>query len=359
MVGLLGAVPGYVWVALLVAVLARSFVRTLRRRRAALDSRDDVEYNEALRVLCEGSARRNFNPFHDIDWNSPEMAVSDDDPRWIADDSLSRHPWFQAQPLDKQIEMSVWRRTNIAKISYQFESALNLGLYQYTFVAQEHSLEHRYCLHECAEEANHILMFRELMVRLGRQVPGFPRWLRRAATMFPFYAQWIPAMFFFGVLAIETPVDYMQRELLRKDLPNTHPLMTKIMAIHVAEEARHISFADLWLERYISGMTRRWRFALSLYVPFIMRSVGRSILSLNRDFFKEFGVPYSVRHDLRLHSRESRDEFAAMFVDIRALCYATGMMNPVARLTWHLFRISGERARYRGEPMRALTPTNS
>lgn len=52
-------------------------------------------------------------------------------------------------------------------------------------------------------------------------------------------------------------------------------------------------------------MTRRWRFALSLYVPFIMRMVGRSIFSVNRDFFRNL-VPYKVRHDLRLHTRESR-----------------------------------------------------
>jgi hypothetical protein len=358
MVGLLDAVPGYVWVVLLMAVLARSFVRTLRSRRAALDSRDDVEYNEALSGLCEGSARRNFNPFHDIDWDSPEMAVFDDDPRWLADDAVSRHPWFQAQPRERQIEMGIWRKANITKISYQFECSLVSGLMRYSYAIDEHSPEHRYCLHECAEELNHILMFRELMVQLNRRVPGFPRWMRVSASTFALYARYIPPMFFFGVLAIEVPVDYIQRELLR-DPKNTHPLMMKIMAIHVAEEARHISFADMYLRRYIPSMTRRWRFALSLYVPFIMRMVGRSIFSVNRDFFKEFGVPYAVRHDLRLHTRESRDEFAKTFSDVRALCVETGLMNPAARLMWHLFRISGEHTRYRGEPMRALTPTNS
>ena len=39
---------------------------------------DDTEYVDMLTTLSEGSVRRNFNPYTDIDWDSPEFAVVDE-----------------------------------------------------------------------------------------------------------------------------------------------------------------------------------------------------------------------------------------------------------------------------------------
>lgn len=68
--------------------------RIVRRWRRNMDVADDAEYVEMLATLSEGSVRRNFNPYTDIDWESPEFAVTDNDPRWIlpATDPLGRHP---------------------------------------------------------------------------------------------------------------------------------------------------------------------------------------------------------------------------------------------------------------------------
>ena len=73
--------------------------RMVRRWRRNMDVGDDAEYVDMLATLSEGSVRRNFNPYTDIDWDSPEFAVTDNDPRWIlpATDPLGRHPWYQAQ----------------------------------------------------------------------------------------------------------------------------------------------------------------------------------------------------------------------------------------------------------------------
>ena len=46
------------------------------------DGPDDQEYVNTLQTLSEGSVRRNFNPYTDIDWNSPEFAVTPNDERW-------------------------------------------------------------------------------------------------------------------------------------------------------------------------------------------------------------------------------------------------------------------------------------
>ena len=62
-------------------------------------------YHEVLQSLSEGSVTKHFDPYVDIDWDSPEFAVHSDDPRWIMpeEDPLGRHPWYKAQPVERQI----------------------------------------------------------------------------------------------------------------------------------------------------------------------------------------------------------------------------------------------------------------
>ena len=57
--------------------------RVIRRWRKNMDVLDDTEYVDMLNTLSEGSVRRNFNPYTDIDWDSPEFAVIPNDERWI------------------------------------------------------------------------------------------------------------------------------------------------------------------------------------------------------------------------------------------------------------------------------------
>ena len=59
-------------------------IRRWRKNMEMGDSPEDRAYVDMLATLSEGSVRRNFNPYTDIDWDSPEFAViPDDDPRWI------------------------------------------------------------------------------------------------------------------------------------------------------------------------------------------------------------------------------------------------------------------------------------
>ena len=140
-----------------------------------------------LTTLSEGSVRRNFNPYTDIDWDSPEFAVIDNDERWIlpATDPLGRHPWYRAQPLERQIEIGMWRQANVAKVGLQFESILIRGLMNYAFWVPNGSPEYRYCLHESVEECNHTMMFQEMVNRIGADVPGMPRMLKLAVAVHP------------------------------------------------------------------------------------------------------------------------------------------------------------------------------
>jgi hypothetical protein len=183
-----------------------------------------------------------------------------------------------------------------------------------------------------------------------------PRWLRWISPAIPLYAGPLPGTFFFGVLAGELPIHNMQKSMLRED-KSPHPIMEKVMAIHVAEEARHISFADQFLTRRVPQMVPWSRFALSLYVPIVMRVLCQAIVVPTGGFFRKFDIPRSVRKELFFNAPDSRQALREMYCDVRMLCDDVGLMNPFALLLWRICKINGQPSRYRGEPQRAPLPS--
>ena len=362
-VGLPGVLGNICWLLGIVLFATLPFVawtRMVKRWRRNMDVSDDPEYVATLASLSEASVRRHFDPYTDIDWEAPEFAVNKNDPRWVlsATDPLGRHPWYQAQPLQKQIEIGMWRQANTAKITLQLESILIRGLMHYTFWVPNGSPEYRYCVHETIEECNHGMMFQELVNRIGVDVPGMPRWLRWISPVLPLYAGPLPGTFFFGVLAGELPIHNMQKSMLREE-NSPHPIMEKVMAIHVAEEARHISFADQFLTKRVPQMVRRSRFALSLYVPIVMRVLCQAIVVPSRSFFRKFDIPRSVRKELFFNAPDSRQALRHMYADVRMLCDDVGLTNPLALMLWRICKINGQPSRYRGEPQRAHLPSSA
>jgi hypothetical protein len=335
----------------------RIIKRWKRNMEVTGDNPEDRAYVDMLSTLSDGSVRRNFNPYTDIDWNAPEYRVTKNDPRWVlpASDPLGRHPWYQAQPLEKQIAIGMWRQANVAKVGLHFESILIRGLMQYSFWVPNGSPEYRYCLHESVEECNHTMMFQEMVNHMGVDVPGMPRLLRWISPLIPLIAGPLPVVFFFGVLAGEEPIDHTQKCVLREGR-SLHPIMERVMAIHVAEEARHISFAHEYLRKRVPHMRPRRRLWLSLHVPLIMRVLCQAITVPPRPFFKEFGIPREVRKELFFRAPESRRFLRDMFADVRMLCCDVGLMNPVARLVWKICKIDGRPSRFRSEPQREHLP---
>ena len=121
--------------------------------------------------------------------------------------------------------------------------------------------------------------------------------LRWVSPLIPLFAVTMPVGFFFGVLAGEEPIDHTQKNVLREG-KKLHPIMEKVMAIHVAEEARHISFAHEYLRKRLPVLPRGQKFWLSLFVPIILRTFCQAIMVPPRSFFQDFGFPAEVRKEL-------------------------------------------------------------
>jgi len=326
----------------------------------SITTRSDLfgdDYRDVLQMLSEGSVHQHFDPYLDIAWDSPELAIDPHDPRWVLSpeiDPLGATRWYQEQPLEKQIEIGKWRMANAIKVGGAFESVLIRGLMQYAMKLSNGSPEFRYCMHEMTEECNHIQMFQELVNRIGVDVPGMRPWFKRLAPIIGVAGGYAHVILFIGILAGEEPIDHYQKSLLRSgiDLP---PAVLRAMEIHIAEEARHISFAGEFLKVRVPRMNRAEKAVVATVFPIVMRWLAGEIMTPPRAFQTEFGIPDEVMHEAFWHSPTSHKIMGSYFGDMRALATELKLMNRTTSKLWRLMGIDGEPARYRGEPEREAT----
>ncbi|MBJ8343392.1 diiron oxygenase [Antrihabitans sp. YC2-6] len=314
----------------------------------------DQEYRDLLQTLSEGSVRRNFDPYLDIAWDSPEFAIDPNDPRWVLSpeiDPLGATQWYKSLPLERQIEIGKWRQANTIKVGAAFESILIRGMMQYIMKLPNGSPEFRYCLHEMTEECNHIQMFQELVNRIGVDVPGMRPLFRAISPIVGVAGGYAYVILFIGILGGEEPIDHYQKALIREGA-NVPPAVLRTMQIHIAEEARHISFANEFLRAHLERMNPVSRAVCGLAFPLAMRWLAGEIMTPPRTFATEFDIPREVFREAFWRSPHSRSILAGYFNDMRALATDVGLMNPVTRSLWKLLHIDGAPARYRGEPER-------
>ncbi len=312
------------------------------------------DYRQMLGVLSEGSVHVHFDPYEDIDWDSAELAVDRADPRWVLDpevDPLGAHPWYQAQPLETQIEIGRRRVANAIKVGAAFESVLIRGLMHYAMGLPNGSPEFRYCMHEMTEECNHIQMFQELVNRIGDDVPGPRSHFRFLMPLAGFLGGYNPLVLMVGILGGEEPIDHYQKSLIRTGRP-MQPTLGRVMQIHIAEEARHISFADAFLRFHLPHQSRVTQRLLAVLFPVIMAWLCDEIMRPSYKLYADLGMPRQVYNEA-LKRGLKHDEIAAYyFGDMRRLCEETGLMTRAGRWMWKRLGIYGNPSRFRGEPDR-------
>ncbi|MDG3011040.1 diiron oxygenase [Rhodococcus sp. D2-41] len=312
------------------------------------------EYSETLHTLSVGSVQRRFDPYLDIDWDSPDFAIDPDDPRWVLSpeiDPLGATQWYRDQPLDRQIAIGKWRQANAIKVGAAFESILIRGMMQYVMKLPNQSPEFRYCLHEMTEECNHIQMFQELVNRIDVDVPGMRPLFRALSPLVGVAGGYAHVILFIGILGGEEPIDHYQKSLIRKDV-DVPPVVRRVMSIHIAEEARHISFAGEFLKAHVGRMRPATKAVAGVAFPLAMRWLAGEIMTAPRAFARKFDIPDEVMKEAFWGSAPSRRILAGYFGDMRALAEDLGLMTPTTRRLWKLMRIDGPRSRYRGEPER-------
>jgi hypothetical protein len=304
------------------------------------DEQQDTRFVDLVRRLSEQSVVKHFDAYADVDWDAPEMAINPHDPRFEldADNPLGATEWYRSLPAETRAEMGLRAIVANMKAGLQFESILKRGLLEYAFKLPDGAPEFRYAYHEVIEEAHHSLMFQEFVNRSGLEVQGLTWDLKFGARRVIAMARRFPAQFFVFVLGGEDPIDHVQRTVLRsgRDL---HPLLERIMRIHVTEEARHLSFARQYLRTNVPTLSRRQRALIAIQAPIILYTMAGVMMRPPKDLVRRYDIPKDV-----LREAYPRDGTAAQAVrdslrKVRELLDDLGLVGPVAKRVWKRLRL--------------------
>lgn len=304
--------------------------------------KDKKSYLGVIDRLNKASVDKHWEAYADIPWDDPEFTVDKTDPRWVLPefDRLGETAWYKAQPPEIQAQIGLWRVATAMKIGLQFENLLKRGLLNYAYRLPNGRPEFRYVYHETTEECHHGMMFQEFVNRTKMPIRGMPRALNLIAQAAP----WIPLvsteMFFVFVLGGEDPIDYVQRKSL-KGGHIKHPLEETIMKIHIAEEARHISFARHYLKHRVPNMSPARRRILGVATPVVLGVMARIMLSPPGPMVRHFNIPKDVVR-AAYKNPASQAEISNSVGKIRDLMAELGVIGPVNRRVWKAFGIWDE-----------------
>lgn len=244
--------------------------------------------------------------------------------------------WYRSQPEEERARIGLHRVAQALHTGWQFENILQVGLLIHAMGQRNDSTEFRYLHHELSEESQHSMMFHELVRRSQVPTRGMPRWTNAVIRPFLMLAsKYDPMVLCLAALAGEEPMDYIQREQLK--LGFSHPLLERIVRIHVTEEARHISFARHYMLRTVPKLGRFRRRLLSLAIPTVMYVGVLLMVHPGRHFAEDAGVPPEVVRQAYA-TPEARQLRADCVSRVRAFAEELGMMDgPARRLRSVLF----------------------
>jgi hypothetical protein len=301
---------------------------------------DKRSYERLVDRLSVASVDKHYEPYIDIDWDAPEMSIDPNDERWVLPpiDPLGGHPWYQAQPPEIRAQIGLWRVAAAMKIGVQFENLLKRGLLSYALPLPNGSSEFRYVYHEVIEEGHHGMMFQEFVNRTGMPIPGLPKGLSLIAPAVVPLGRWFPGLFFFFVLGGEDPIDHVQRKMIARG-DALHPLVERIIRIHVAEEARHLSFARHYLRRRIPRVGWIRRQIVGIAIPMILGIMARQMLAPSPSMIRRFKIPSEVIDEVYRNNPDARAEVSASLDKVRSLAYELKLINRLNRPIWKAFDI--------------------
>lgn len=293
------------------------------------------DYSRIVERLSRASVKKHFDAYADVAWDDPAHQIVPEDSRWERGESdpLGATAWYRSLSSPDRARIGLAVAAFQMKMGITFESVLQRGLLEFALCLPNGAPEFRYAYHEVIEEGQHSLMFQEFVNRSGFDAPGMGRLIAWQARRVPSLGRTFPELFFIHVLSGETPIDHVQRTELRRG-DALHPLQRRLMQIHVTEEARHVCFAEKYLEEHVPRLGAAKLFALRLKTPFVLRETTNQMLRPPKRFLEQAGIPSSVARE----AFGTGAAFRKLVVDgvrpVRELCVRLGIVTPAWVPLW-------------------------
>ncbi|HJQ85512.1 MAG TPA: diiron oxygenase [Candidatus Binatia bacterium] len=298
-------------------------------------------YTGLVARLSRQSVTKHFDAYADIDWDADDFRIDPTDPRWELDeeDVLGGSAWYRNQPPAVRARIGLHLVASFMKIGLQFEGVLKQGLLLFAADLPNRAPEFRYVYHEIIEEAQHSLMFQEFVNRSGFDLPGMTGRERVLSRWIPQLARRFPELFFMFVLGGEDPIDHVQRRALRRKA-TAHPLLRRIMQIHVTEEARHLCFARHYLKERVPQLGAVKRRILAVGTPIILGEMAKLMMRPSPAIVREYAIPADVVRDVYTRNPVHRKHTLDALEKVRVLCGELGLLGPRSTTFWRLLGIA-------------------
>jgi hypothetical protein len=293
---------------------------------------EQVRYRSTVGRLSDLSVRRRWEPFEEISWDADENVLDPTDPRWELPrwDPLGASEWYLDHGPEDRSGMGLARVAGLLQTGIDFEAVLQQGLLSYVGTLDADDPGRRYAYHEVIEEAKHSMMFAELIRRTPFRPTVDPSAEPRYRLVAGLGAE-RPFLFFLSALAGETAFDLIQLRSLREWDP--HPLLATINRIHRAEEARHLSFAEVTLEAMAARLDERGRRELRLQAPAAVRWTAEQMMVVPQWLQERWGMPSDVAAAVTA-GPEHRALLAAGTAPVAALCRRLGIVDDRTQRLW-------------------------
>jgi para-aminobenzoate N-oxygenase AurF len=304
---------------------------------------DAAAFTDLLRRLSHQSVTKHFDAYADVAWDEPGYEIDPSDPRWELpeSDGLGATAWYRGLPQQTRARIGLDRTAEMMKTGLQFESVLKRGLLEFASELPNRSPEFRYAYHEVIEEAQHSLMFQEFVNRSGADPTGLRRTDKIGARFVIGLGRRFPPLFFVFVLGGEDPIDHVQRRELRSGAA-IHPLLERIMRIHVTEEARHLSFARHYLKTQMPTLGRFQRIQLGIGAPLILAAMAQMMLQPSSELVRRYRIPPEVLKEAYTKNPGHEAGILESLGKVRRLCSDLGLLGPGYRLLWRAFGLWAE-----------------
>jgi hypothetical protein len=185
----------------------------------------------------------------------------------------------------------------------------------------------RYAMYELIEEAKHTLMFQTFIDRSACNPPRM-RWIDRwISTRIERAGARSPELFFVWVLAGEIFVDADNRRRLEQRA-QLHPVLERILQIHVIEEARHMRFAEVYLRQHWAGLGALQRLRIRAMLPIIMNGAAAVMLQPSPALVRRFRIPRAVLREAFGRGTPHRARVRAIAAPVHQLLHTRPLSRP-------------------------------
>jgi hypothetical protein len=298
-------------------------------------------YPELIARLSRLSVTKHYDAYADVPWDEHSSRIDSADPIWELDwvHHLGGTEWYKSQRPEMRSRIGLHLVVCAMQTGVHFENVLTRGLLEFASHLPNHAPEFRYAYHEAIEESHHSLMFREFVNRSALDPGPLSPFVRAGGRRVVRMARRFPELFFLFVLGGEDPIDHVQRTMLRSERM-VHPLLRRIMQIHITEEARHLCFARAYLRERVPLLGPVRRRVLSVAAPLVLGKMARRMLDLPPAVAQTYRIPNAVIDEAYRKNPEHRAEVRQSLAKVRALCAELDLMTRPAMPVWRALGIA-------------------